>query len=418
MPMGLIALSESKSMIVSAQAHSPFNSSAQSEFALAALCCRWPLPNNGSTIIWDAAKDVTSWDRFLVVAQRHRILGIVAAALDSAGVVLPLPAAQNLDARLKRVRQNRLKHAAETVRLQSLLTAAGIHVIILKGAALEQLAYGPLAVKQTRDIDLLVPPVQAEAALQIIENAGYALSSPGIKLNDTQRRALIRRGREIELFDPSKNLHVELQWQVADNPLLLRGITALSPTQSVALSETVALRSLSPDDLFAYLCVHGARHSWRRLKWLADLNAFIGSTGMDIERMYRHAQKVGAGLCAAQGLLLCERLLGLKLPVGLAKELETNRRHQKLVAIAMRATAATGIASDQDPGVSGVIRELRNRFLLGQGLRFYLAEYRLALVGSADIVRLPLPRPLHFIYPLVRLPLWLWRRAKLAVAAP
>jgi hypothetical protein len=36
--------------------------------------------------------------------------------------------------------------------------------------------------------------------------------------------------------------------------------------------------------------------------------------------------------------------------------------------------------------------------------------------GVADIVRVPLPRPLHFIYPLLRLPLWLWRRAKLAFA--
>jgi hypothetical protein len=31
---------------------------------------------------------------------------------------------------------------------------------------------------------------------------------------------------------------------------------------------------------------------------------------------------------------------------------------------------------------------------------------------------MPLPRPQHFIYPLVRLPLWLTRRIKLALRAP
>jgi hypothetical protein len=82
----------------------------------------------------------------------------------------------------------------------------------------------------------------------------------------------------------------------------------------------------------------------------------------------------------------------------------------------MRAMTAPSTGSDRDPGIRGVLRELRNRFLLGQGLRFYLAECRLALVGSADIVRLPLPRPLHFVYPLVRLPMWLWRRLKVAWA--
>lgn len=62
----------------------------------------------------------------------------------------------------------------------------------------------------------------------------------------------------------------------------------------------------------------------------------------------------------------------------------------------------------------GVMREIRYQFLLGRGLAFYAAQCHLVLVGAADIVGLPLPRPLHFIYPLVRLPMWLWRRLKLA----
>jgi hypothetical protein len=184
------------------------------------------------------------------------------------------------------------------------------------------------------------------------------------------------------------------------------------------LSERAAVRTLAPDDLFAYLCVHGARHSWSRLKWLADLNALVVSSSADIERLYRHAQKVGGGICAGQALLLCQLLLGLKLPTTLADELQTNKRCQKLVAIAMTALTAPQGGSDLGPGIRGVARELRNQFLLGRGLRFYAAQTRLILIGAADIVQLPLPRPLHFIYPLVRLPLWLWRRMKLALSPP
>jgi putative nucleotidyltransferase-like protein len=400
-------------MILAAQTHSILK--PQPEFALAALCCRWPLSNPAERLIRDAVNNAINWDLFLCIARRHRILGLAAGALDSAGIVLPASVAQDLATRVKRVRRNRFKRATETVRLQNLLVGSGICVIVLKGAALEQLAYGPLTVKQTRDIDLLVAPAQARAALQVIESAGYALSPPGTKLNSTQCRALIRHGREIELFDPTKNLGVELQWRVTDNPLLLKGISAYSHTQSVTLSEAVTVRTLAPDDLFAYLCVHGARHSWSRLKWLADLNALLVSTNADIEQLYRHAQKIGAGLCAAQGLLLCQGLLGLRLPERLAAELEANKRHRKLVAIAMRAMTAPSAGSDRDPGIRDVLRELRNRFLLGQGLRFYLVECRMTLVGSADIVRLPLPRSLYFIYPLVRLPMWLWRRIKIAV---
>ena len=76
-----------------------------------------------------------------------------------------------------------------------------------------------------------------------------------------QRRALIRYGREVELIDMRRKMRVEPQWRVADNPLLLKGIDAHAKTQRVMLSERTAVRTLAPDDLFAFLCVHGARHS-------------------------------------------------------------------------------------------------------------------------------------------------------------
>ena len=359
-----------------------------------------------------AAQHVTDWARFLSIVRNHRVAALVREALRVAAVPLPSAIDQELDTLTQRHVRKGLKLAAETARLQMLLIGAGIPSVVLKGVALERLAYGAIAAKHTRDIDLLIPQAYAETAMQLLERDGYALSLPAKRLNAMQRRALIRFGREVEVVEPRTNVRVELQWRVADNPFLLSGIDVHVPTQTVVLSEGASVRTLAPDDLFAYLCVHGAHHSWSRLKWLADLNALIVSTDPDIEHLYRHAQKIGAGLCAAQGLLLCRRLLGLTLPPALAEELEANKRHRKLVAIALDALTAGNAGADV--GIWGVARELRNQFLLGKGLPFYAAQCCLALVGVADIVRLPLPRPLHFLYPLLRVPLWLWRRAKLA----
>jgi Uncharacterised nucleotidyltransferase len=203
---------------------------------------------------------------------------------------------------------------------------------------------------------------------------------------------------------------LELQWRVADNLLLLKGVNARAGTQDVALSKGFSVRTLAPDDLFAYLCVHGAHHFWSRLKWLADVNALLASTHADIEHLYRHAQKIGAGLCAGQALLLCHRLLGLNLPASLFRELQTDKKCEKLTAIAVAEMTAENSATEEGPKIAGVIQAVGRQFLLGQGVAFYLAQCRLALAGVADVVRLPLPRPLYFIYPLVRLPLWLWRR--------
>jgi hypothetical protein len=52
--------------------------------------------------------------------------------------------------------------------------------------------------------------------------------------------------------------------------------------------------------------------------------------------------------------------------------------------------------------------------LLGHGWAFFAAQVRTAAVGIIDVISLPLPPYLHFLYPLLRLPLWLWRRATAA----
>jgi hypothetical protein len=384
------------------------------EFLLAAACCRWPPSESRNAAIRSAAANDIDWDEFLRVVRRQRVAGLVHDALFLAGIGCPPVIATKLARQAERLVRRNVDLAAETARLQRVLDAAGIPVLVLKGPALAQLAYGSFMAKHGRDIDFLVPPDRAEAALQILEGEDYTLPSPAKHLSATQRRALVRYAREAELRYRGKKLPVELQWRAADNPLLLKGLDAHSPAQNVTLANGATLRTLAQDDLFAYLCVHGARHSWSRLKWLADLNALISANAADIGRLYRHAHQIGAGLCAGQALLLCHRLFALKLPAGLADELSAQRRLEKLVAIAMAAMAAPHTETEVDGGVAGVTRFVHTQFLLGQGWPFYLAQCRVLSIAAADVIRWPLPRPLHFLYPLLRLPLWLRRRAAAA----
>lgn len=171
------------------------------------------------------------------------------------------------------------------------------------------------------------------------------------------------------------------------------------------LDERTAMRHRS---LHGYLCVHGAYHRWSRLKWLADLNAMLTATGADVAQLYRHAQKVGAGLCAGQALLLCRRLFDLPLPAAIAAELEADKRAARLADIALRAMTELQVANASLRAVSA---GLYTQFLFGRGWRFFAAQCRAASVGLLDIMTLPLPPRLQWLYPVLRPPLWLWRRA-------
>ena len=338
---------------------------------------------------------------------RQRVVGFVRNALSAAGSDIPGGVVDWLASQSQKFARQNMLFAGEAARLQGQFDAAQIPVLILKGLPLAQLVYGSCVSKQTRDIDFLVPPDRAEAALQILEREGYELLPPAEHLGKAQRRAVVHYAREVELRHRDSNVVVELQWRLTKNPQLLQGIDASAASQSVVFADGSSVRTLARDDLFAHLCVHGAGHTWSRLKWLADLNALIAAKDADIVRLYRHAQSRGAGLCAGQALLLCQRLFELELPPALGAELQGSRRILKLVKIALHAMTRPHAKQD---GVTAVSANVYTQFLLGQGWAFYAAQCRIASVGIQDVVTLPLPPALHLLYPVLRLPLWLWRR--------
>jgi Uncharacterised nucleotidyltransferase len=387
------------------------------EFRLLAACCRWPPSPPRNVAIRTAAAGVTDWNQFLALVKRHRVGGLCHDSLSMAAPELPPTVAGVLDARGSAIARRNLALAAETVRLQRLIEAAGIPVLVLKGVALAQLAYGSLKIKHARDIDLLVPPDFAKTALNILAGDGYTIMHPAAELNAAQLHAVFRHARELRLGRASKNFSVELQWGMTDNPVLLKDVSACSPSQTVALADGLAVRTLAPDELFAYLCAHGAQHAWSRLKWLADLNAMLAANSAVIERLYASAQHRGVGICAGQALLLCNRLFNLSVPSDLADEIARGTRTRRLVTVAMTTLAEPYAEAQTGRGLAGRARVMLAQFLLADGWAFFLAQCRVASTRTLDIVDLPLPAPLHRLYPFLRLPLLLWRRVRSVLKA-
>ena len=57
----------------------------------------------------------------------------------------------------------------------------------------------------------------------------------------------------------------------------------------------------------------------------------------------------------------------------------------------------------------GTTRGSLSTFLLSRSWRYQLAELGIHLTNPTDVLTLPLPQPLQFLYPVLRLPLWAWR---------
>ncbi len=385
------------------------------EFQLVAACCIWPPSDRRNAAVRKAASATIDWDSFLQIVRRQRVAGLAHDGLKRADVVIPAAVMNALTIGSSDVARRSLLLASEALRLQGLFEAAAIPVLFVKGTALAQMAYGNIAIKQAYDIDVLVTPDAVIRAAAILDGAGYKRIFPTASVTAERFASWIEFHKEGVFQHDSHGVIVELHWRLADNPMVLRGVTANSPSRSVVVSPGHALRTLGDEDLFAYLCFHGAQHGWSRLKWLADLAAWLASKPpAEVERLYRAAKADGVGRAPDQALLLCEDLFAAPLPSLLAAEMRRDRASRWLVAIALRAMAGGGAAATEDRAL-GNLEIFLSHFLLAPGV---WQELRTKSIGGVDFDTIVLPRALFFLYPLLRVPSWLWRRATHFVAPP
>jgi len=382
------------------------------EFEFAALCCVWPATAQSQDAIRAAASNI-DWPQFLHVIQRHRIAGIVWRNLQLACVDVPGATGPALSHAAAVTARHGLLLAAEAGRMRKRLEQQGVAALMLKGAALGQRAYGDFTLRHSKDIDIVVAPEKVEAALAVIAAAGYRrIHPPATLVQPALWRRYVAARKECEFIDPVRGIQLELHWRLTDNPHLFP-TPPQGSWQPVTLQNALSLMILSRDDLFFYLCVHGASHAWMRLKWPADIAALLADEdAAGIERLYRLAISRHIGPCVGSALLLCQALFGTVLPPALAAELARSRRNRWLCAIALRMLsggAGTREVPDQRWGTTAITC---SHFLFDHRWRYQLAALHGLLTYEADFLMLPLPPALTFLYPLLRLPLWLWRRVR------
>lgn len=382
------------------------------EFQLVAACCRWP-PSPAREEALLAAAAGADWNLVARIAQRHRVEGLVWNALRQAGAPFPAEVGERLQAAAERIARQNLVLTAESLRLTALLERAQIRHLFIKGVSLGVLAYGSIGPKMGWDIDLLVPIESVEPAASVLEAAGYRLHIPSGPRGREKLGLWHRHWKESVWTTPDGRLTVELHSRLNDNSMLLPEVGLDSPSRQVEVSKGRFLATLRSEELFAYLCVHGASSAWFRLKWIADVGALLGDCPPDeIERLYRRSQEMGAGRAAAQALLLCERLLAIPLPAALAAELRSDGINRWLLDIALRKLAGRTLTAELNEKLLGTGTIHLMQFALLPGLRFKFAELRRRLAFPAHRIAVPLPKALGFLYPLVAVSRRLGRRGR------
>lgn len=294
----------------------------------------------------------------------------------------------------------------ECFRIDQILKAEGIRPLHFKGPVLAQIAYQSIALKYSCDLDIYVAKSDAAKAVAILEGRGYHAAKQIEKMSARQIETLTRNFKDIEMIGPNGTM-IELHWNFGYSYGLLSGLERDLKRQTIEVAKTAQLETFETTQMLLYLCVHGAAHHWRRLKWLADLAAFLEQLSEQERRQAIDAIRSGpARDVLDQTLKLCDRFLGTTYAPAMS------RRSQALYEYARNRIDQPFIAPKQYLGDIGLLKDIYATRHIYSSKWKALRALRVFLVNKEDAMALPLPRYLNGLYPVVRLPSLLIRRLR------
>jgi hypothetical protein len=221
-----------------------------------------------------------------------------------------------------------LQMTAELFRLLERFSDAGIESLATKGPALSVRCYGDPGRRQYSDLDLVIREKDIRRATQAMLDLTY---EPRVPLTVIDAKKI---PGEYAFRKPGTHLlvefHTERTFRYHPRPL---HIEKLFERRASVTIDGRDVPVLSLEDELVLICVHGAKHFWERLMWVADVAALISSgRPPDWDRAIAAAGEAGAERILHLGLRLASDVLGAELPEPVGASVRSDRAVSRLAA--------------------------------------------------------------------------------------
>ena len=378
------------------------------------VACSWQPPEADQTRTAGLIRQLCNeaplnWDAFLGLVRRHQVSGLVQKALQKAGTGNVPPAfAQSLNDLSGAEALRALRVAVESGRLCRAFAAEGLAMVPLKGVVLSWQLFGDPTVRQAGDVDLMIRPETLEAADSLLTQMGYRCQVPRASL-----ARLRSHGYECSYWNEFTRLSVDLHWRHELWTATQTG-DLWEHCHSKVWSGT-SIQCLQGDALLLFLCDHGAKHRWSRLKWLSDVATLLAKPRLaPWSELLALAKRwdLEEPLAEAGWLLRC--LYGIELPTELMGGDIASAKHASESIAAMLMTREELVLAETQSGPWRNLRFLRRR---RRALPWRTHLWNL-LIQADDLQQYPLPAAMVWLYYPLRPLLWFWRRYGRTSPAP
>jgi putative nucleotidyltransferase-like protein len=261
-----------------------------------------------------------NWSRLLALAADQGLLPLLTQKLShSEARVIPPDTQQTLKSFFREQTIFDLRMLAELYRILDRLAAQGIAVMVTKGPVLAHRCYGFSFARQYTDLDFVLCDADVLRATETLISLGYDAKVPP---------AAIRANRPAGEYAFTQlatkllvELHTEKTFRYHPKPLSVEKL--LSRKATVHLGEQ-AVSALSVEDELLLISIHGAKHFWERLLWIADVAALITHEPIDWDRAATIARAVDAQRMFRLALLLANSVTGASLPATIRIDAESD----------------------------------------------------------------------------------------------
>jgi len=296
-------------------ANLPFGSASfEKEWEFLRLCVA---PGASSAEIAKTPFSDLNWDVLLELGEEHGVLGVVAMRLQALGFAgVPAGSREKLQVRMRAQLLFTLSMTAELFRILEEFSKNGIECALVKGPLVSLLAYGDPAVRSYVDLDLVVRHKDILAAAQRMIEIGFEPDFPltVIEAGKVPGEYLFKRPGTSRIIE----LHTERTFRYYPRPMRVEDLFARQRRMDIDGREVPAL---SLEDEFVLNAIHGAKHFWERLMWVADVAAIVGRhPEIDWSAVRQAAKDVGAERMIYLALQLAETLLNVPVPAVIAEQ--------------------------------------------------------------------------------------------------
>lgn len=374
----------------------PLQTNSSETLASLLLCTRTPVDADTSQQILALARSDPAWDGLLMAANEHSLMPLLCKNLETfAGEVLPGRWRLRFHEEFLRNGCRNLALSADLLRILEAFESHGVCATPYKGAVLAEQAYGDVALRQFSDLDVMVLQQHIAVAHTALLSLGYRALVPDLirDREDSRRRQIPGQYAYRRDSATMVELHTERTLRYFPRRLDVDKLCERRELVKVAGRQVL---TFSREDTLLLASVHGAKHFWERLGWIADIAGLAASSPpMDWAAVMERARKWGVQRMVLLGAGLAAALYEAPLPGCVSEILRRDATAQALIeSICQRFVA--------EPAQRGIF----NRFAFRVRMRGSLAEgvpyaVRLGLMPTELDRRRPAPY-LEPVYALLR----------------